>query len=160
MSGWSGSRNRSEVWTIESGQTQLTQSMGRLLIRTDGLGFYEITQCINDWLHSLPAKDGQLSVFVRHTSASVFIQENADPTVLTDLRKALERLAPENGGWLHATEGQDDMPAHIKTVLSGVCVEIPVVEGELDLGTWQGVFLAEHRYAPHRRSITMRYLGT
>lgn len=160
MSGWSAKSKTSEVWTIESGQTQLTQSMGRLLVHTEGLGFYEATRSVADWVKSLSAKDGMLTVFVRHTSASVLIQENADPTVLTDLRTALERLAPENGGWLHSYEGLDDMPAHIKTVLSGVSIQVPVVAGELDLGTWQGIFLAEHRRTPHRRSMTLHYLGT
>ncbi|KZL03501.1 hypothetical protein PsAD14_01729 [Pseudovibrio sp. Ad14] len=160
MSGWSKTKNSCEVWTIDSGQTQLSQSMGRLVFMTEGLGFYEVTKEIRDWAKSLQLKDGLLTLFVRHTSASVTIQDNADPTVLQDLQKALANLAPENGGWLHSYEGPDDMPAHIKTMLTGVSLQIPVVDGELDLGTWQGIYLIEHRRAPHRRSMTLHYLGS
>ncbi|KZK97442.1 hypothetical protein PsAD5_02291 [Pseudovibrio sp. Ad5] len=160
MSGWSKTKNSCEVWTIDSGQTQLSQSMGRLVFMTEGLGFYEVTKEIREWAKSLQLKDGLLTLFVRHTSASVTIQENADPTVLQDLQKALTNLAPENGGWLHSYEGPDDMPAHIKTMLTGVSLQIPVVDGELDLGTWQGIYLIEHRRAPHRRSMTLHYLGS
>ncbi|WP_244271385.1 secondary thiamine-phosphate synthase enzyme YjbQ [Pseudovibrio axinellae] len=134
--------------------------MGRLVLMTDGLGFYAVTDEIRAWAKTLSLKDGLLTLFVRHTSASITIQENADPTVLQDLKKALSSLAPENGGWLHAHEGPDDMPAHIKTMLTGVSLQIPVVDGEIDLGTWQGVYLIEHRRAPHRRSMTLHYLGT
>lgn len=160
MSGWSKTKNSCEVWTIDSGQTQLSQSMGRLVFMTEGLGFYEVTKEIREWAKSLQLKDGLLTLFVRHTSASVTIQENADPTVLQDLQKALANVAPENGGWLHSYEGSDDMPAHIKTMLTGVSLQIPVVDGELDLGTWQGIYLIEHRRAPHRRSMTLHYLGS
>ncbi|MGH0000882.1 secondary thiamine-phosphate synthase enzyme YjbQ [Pseudovibrio ascidiaceicola] len=134
--------------------------MGRLVFMTEGLGFYEVTKEIREWAKSLQLKDGLLTLFVRHTSASVTIQENADPTVLQDLQKALANVAPENGGWLHSYEGSDDMPAHIKTMLTGVSLQIPVVDGELDLGTWQGIYLIEHRRAPHRRSMTLHYLGS
>ncbi len=160
MSGWSKAKNNCEVWTIDSGQVQLSQSMGRLVFMTEGLGFYEVTKEIRDWMKSLQFKEGLLTLFVRHTSASVTIQENADPTVLQDLQKALANVAPENNGWLHSYEGPDDMPAHIKTMLTGVSLQIPVVDGELDLGTWQGIYLIEHRRAPHRRSMTLHFLGS
>lgn len=160
MSGWSKTKKSCEVWTIDSSQAQLSQSMGRLVFMTEGFGFYEVTSEIREWVKSLNLKDGLLTLFVRHTSASITIQENADPTVLQDLLKALRMLAPEDGGWLHDDEGPDDMPAHIKTMLTGVSLQIPVVDGELDLGMWQGIYLAEHRRAPHRRSMTLHYLGT
>ncbi len=160
MSGWSKTKDTCEVWTIDSGQTQLSQSMGRLVFTTEGLGLYEVTTEIRQWVKSLKFKDGLLTLFVRHTSASITIQENADPLVLQDLKKALANIAPENGGWMHDYEGLDDMPAHIKTMLTGVSLQIPVVDGDLDLGTWQGIFLMEHRKAPHRRSMTLHYLGS
>jgi secondary thiamine-phosphate synthase enzyme len=96
---------------------------------------------------------------MRHTSASLVIQENADPQVLTDLRSALHLLAPIVGPWAHDTEGPDDMPAHIRTMLTGVCLHVPVVAGALALGTWQGIYVAEHRAQPHRREIVMQFLG-
>lgn len=160
MSGWLKSKKSCEVWTIDSNQEQLSQSIGRLLLMTAGLGFYEVTDEVRKWVKSQSLKDGLLTMFVRHTSASLVIMENADPTVLQDLQKALSLLAPENAGWIHSYEGPDDMPAHIKTMLTGVSLQVPVVEGELDLGTWQGIFLAEHRKAPHRRTMTLHYLGT
>ncbi len=160
MSGWSKTKDTCEVWTIDSGQTQLSQSMGRLVFTTEGLGLYEVTAEIRQWVKSLKFRDGLLTLFVRHTSASITIQENADPLVLQDLKKALANIAPENGGWMHDYEGPDDMPAHIKTMLTGVSLQIPVVDGDLDLGTWQGIFLMEHRKAPHRRSMTLHYLGS
>jgi secondary thiamine-phosphate synthase enzyme len=100
-----------------------------------------------------------LTVFCRHTSASLLIQENADPDVRRDLLTALDRLAPRNAGYVHATEGPDDMPAHIRTVLSGVFLSIPVAEGRMSLGTWQGIYLMEHRDRPHRRDLIFHLIG-
>ena len=93
------------------------------------------------------------SPIIRHTSASLVIQENADPDVQTDLVTALDRLAPANAGWVHDTEGPDDMPAHIKAMVNGVSLHVPVTGGKLALGTWQGIYLAEHRARPHRREV-------
>jgi secondary thiamine-phosphate synthase enzyme len=98
-------------------------------------------------------------MFMRHTSASLVIQENADPDVRLDLRAALNRLAPADAGWVHDTEGADDMPAHVKTMLTGVSLHIPVVAGALQLGTWQGIYVAEHRARPHCREVVLQFLG-
>ena len=105
------------------------------------------------------AKDGAVTLFIRHTSASLTIQENADPSVLDDLMTALGRLAPEDGGWTHDTEGPDDMPAHIKTMLTATSLQIPVLKGKLALGTWQAIYLIEHRTRPHRREIVLQFIG-
>ena len=101
-----------------------------------------------------------MTLFIRHTSASLTIQENADPTVLDDLTTALDRLAPEDAGWRHDTEGPDDMPAHVKTMLTATSLHIPVLKGELALGTWQAIYLIEHRRRPHRREIVLQFVGT
>jgi secondary thiamine-phosphate synthase enzyme len=103
--------------------------------------------------------NGLLTVFCRHTSASLLIQENADPDVRRDLLTALDRLAPREAGYVHSTEGPDDMPAHIRTMLSGVSLSIPVVDGQMVLGTWQGVYLAEHRDRPHARDLILHLIG-
>jgi secondary thiamine-phosphate synthase enzyme len=102
---------------------------------------------------------GLLTVFCRHTSASLIIQENADPDVRRDLMTAFDRLAPRDAGYIHAAEGPDDMPAHIRTVLSGVSLSIPVMEGQMTLGTWQGLYLVEHRDRPHRRDLIVHLIG-
>ena len=101
-----------------------------------------------------------MTLFIRHTSASLTIQENADPSVLVDLQTALSRLAPENAGWTHDTEGPDDMPAHVKTMLTSVSLQIPVVNGEMVLGTWQAIYLIEHRARPHRREVVVQFAGS
>ena len=98
-------------------------------------------------------------LFVRHTSASLTIQENADPSVLDDLLTALDRLAPQDGGWTHGTEGPDDMPAHIRTMLTSTSLQIPVSHGKLMLGTWQAIYLIEHRARPHRREVVVQFVG-
>jgi secondary thiamine-phosphate synthase enzyme len=106
------------------------------------------------------AREGAVTLFVRHTtSASLTIQENADPTVLVDLTTALDRLAPENAGWRHDTEGPDDMPAHIKTMLTATSLHVPVLRSALALGTWQAVYLVEHRARPHRREVVLQFIG-
>jgi secondary thiamine-phosphate synthase enzyme len=101
-----------------------------------------------------------LLLFVRHTSASLVIQENADPDVRVDLVTALDRLAPADAGWVHDAEGPDDMPAHVKAMLDGVSLHVPVADGALRLGTWQGVYVAEHRRAPHRREVVLQFVGS
>jgi secondary thiamine-phosphate synthase enzyme len=131
-----------------------------LSVETSGQGFFEITREVSDFLEKAKARDGVLLLFLRHTSASLVIEENADPDVQVDLVSALDRIAPANAGWVHDTEGPDDMPAHIKSMLNGVTLHIPVVGGKLGLGTWQGIYVAEHRDAPHRREVTLQFLGS
>src|SRR5207302_8554208 len=115
---------------------------------------------VADFLQQVAANDGVLLAYLRHTSASLLIQENADPDVQTDLVTALNRLAPPDAGWVHDTEGPDDMPAHIKAMLNGVSLHVPVSGGTLALGTWQGISLAEHRARPHRREVLLQYVGS
>ena len=122
--------------------------------------FTEITGEAKRFVSESRAKDGALFLFIRHTSASLVIQENADPDVRRDLVSALERLAPADAPCVHAVEGPDDMPAHVKTMLTGVSLHIPVVGGALALGTWQGIFVAEHRTRPHRREIVLQFIGS
>jgi secondary thiamine-phosphate synthase enzyme len=131
-----------------------------LEIETSGSGFCQFTRDAERFIAEAAASDGTLLVFLRHTSASLVIQENADPDVCTDLTTALARLAPEHAGWVHDAEGPDDMPAHVKTMLTGVSLQIPVIGGALALGTWQGIYLVEHRAQPHRREIVMQFTGS
>ena len=131
----------------------------RLHVSTRGKGLYEITGHIAGWLDSTGVESGLLTVFVQHTSASLTIQENADRDVRRDLATALDRLAPADAGWVHDVEGPDDMPAHVKTMLSGVSLHIPVAGGKMLLGTWQGIYLVEHRTRPHGRKIVLQFLG-
>ncbi len=132
----------------------------KLTVETRGEGFAEITREVSSFLNQIGAQEGVLLAYLRHTSASLVIQENADPDVQTDLVTALQRLAPANGGWVHDTEGPDDMPAHIKAMLNGISLHVPVTGGELALGTWQGVYLAEHRARPHRREVLLQFVGS
>ena len=128
-------------------------------VQTSGRGFIDLTAEIAQFIREAGAVEGQVTVFIRHTSASLTIQENADPTVLADLTTALDRLAPENAGWSHDTEGPDDMPAHIKTMLSATSLQIPVIKARLMLGTWQAIYLLEHRRRPHAREIVVQFIG-
>src|SRR6187397_2568525 len=130
-----------------------------LTVQTSGAGFTDITAEVAKFLADARAREGAVTLFIRHTSASLTIQENADPTVLVDLTTALNRLAPENAGWRHDTEGPDDMPAHIKTMLTATSLQVPVLRGELALGTWQAIYLVEHRARPHRREIVLQFIG-
>ena len=127
--------------------------------QTPGEGFLDITADVREFIASAGARDGTLSLFLRHTSASLTIQENADPDVLRDLVSALRHLAPRDFGWVHDTEGPDDMPAHVRTMLTGVSLQVPVLDGRLQLGTWQGVYLIEHRARPHRRQVILQFTG-
>ena len=129
-------------------------------VDTRGPGMTELTRQAARWLAEAAACDGQLTLFIRHTSASLTIQENADPDVQRDLLTALQRLAPENAGWVHDTEGPDDMPAHIKSMLTGVTLVVPVMAGRMALGTWQGLYVVEHRARPHRREVVLQFIGT
>jgi secondary thiamine-phosphate synthase enzyme len=131
-----------------------------LEVETSGQGFTEITQEVARFLSQAKAKDGNLLIFIRHTSASLIIQENADPDVRTDLATALTRVAPDDAGWVHDVEGPDDMPAHVKTMFTGVSLQVPVSAGSLALGTWQGIYVAEHRTRPHRREVVLQFIGS
>ncbi len=144
----------------ETTATGLSQALDRLAIETRGRSFIDIGARISHWLEANGCADGLLTLFLRHTSASLTIQENADPDVRSDLLAALDRIAPEGTHWRHATEGPDDMPAHVKTMLTGVNLAIPVAAGRMLLGTWQGVYLIEHRAEPHLREIAVHFLGT
>jgi len=130
-----------------------------LTIQTPGAGFIDVTAEIAQFVKDTGGREGAVILFIRHTSASLTIQENADPTVLSDLLTALQRVAPEDGGWRHDTEGPDDMPAHIKTMLTATSLHIPVIKGELALGTWQAIYLVEHRRRPHRREMVLQFAG-
>ena len=131
-----------------------------LAIKTDGEAFYEITREVARFLKEIKARDGAIFIYLRHTSASLVIQENADADVRGDLMTALRRIAPANAGWKHEIEGPDDMPAHVKSMLNGVSLIVPVADGEMALGTWQGIYLAEHRAKPHRREAMLQFLGS
>jgi len=130
-----------------------------MVVETSCRGFVDLTSEVAKFLRDATAREGQATLFVRHTSASLTIQENADPSVLTDLTTALDRVAPENAGWTHDAEGADDMPAHVKTMLTAVSLQIPVLNGELALGTWQAIYLIEHRARPHRREVVLQFIG-
>jgi secondary thiamine-phosphate synthase enzyme len=130
-----------------------------LTVQTSGAGFTDLTAEVAKFVAEARAREGAVTLFIRHTSASLTIQENADPTVLVDLATALDRLAPENAGWRHDTEGPDDMPAHIKTMLTATSLHVPVLRSALALGTWQAVYLVEHRARPHRREVVLQFIG-
>ncbi len=131
----------------------------RLTVQTSGRGFVDLTPEIAGFVSDAAAIEGMVTLFIRHTSASLAIQENVDPSVLADLTMALDRLAPEDAGWSHDTEGPDDMPAHVKTMLTTTSLQIPIMKGELMLGTWQAIYLIEHRRSPHRREIVLQFVG-
>jgi secondary thiamine-phosphate synthase enzyme len=128
-------------------------------IDTGGRGFYDCTAQLCDFARRARMAEGLLTVFCRHTSASLLVQENADPTVLRDLEAVFARLAPEGADYAHDTEGPDDMPAHIRAALTQTQLSIPLIRGALALGTWQGVYLVEHRRRPHRRELALHIIG-
>jgi secondary thiamine-phosphate synthase enzyme len=130
-----------------------------LAIDTGGEGFIDITREVARFVAESGAGEGVLLAYLRHTSASLVIQENADPDVQTDLATALRRLAPQDGPWVHTVEGPDDMPAHVKAMLAGVSLHVPVRGGKLELGTWQGLYLVEHRARPHQREVILQFVG-
>src|SRR3990172_847570 len=139
--------------------TDMVQASHMLTVPTRGKGFTEITRDLTRWLNSIAGENGLLTIFVCHTSASLTIQENADPNVQRDLTDTLEGLAPEHRAYAHAEEGPDDMPSHIKAMLTSVSLSIPIKDGRMVLGTWQGVFLIEHREAPHQRNVALSFIG-
>jgi secondary thiamine-phosphate synthase enzyme len=143
-----------------TGATAAIVTTATLIVKTSGQGFTEITEDAVRFLAAAGAKDGALLLFLRHTSASLVIQENADPDVRTDLGTALDRLAPSDQPWLHDSEGPDDMPSHVKTMLTGVSLHVPVADGALLLGHWQGIYLAEHRTPRRRREVVLQFIGS
>lgn len=137
----------------------MRQALHRFTLATDGKGLYEVTRDVQRWLAGQGIGTGLLTVFCRHTSASLVIQENADPTVRADLARYFERIAPESTHYEHDTEGPDDMPAHLRTALTQTSLSVPVEGGRMLLGTWQGIYLFEHRARPHRREIVLHLIG-
>jgi secondary thiamine-phosphate synthase enzyme len=150
---------RRDLSTVRTARVE-TVATAILTVPTSGEGFFEITREAARFLQEIKAGDGALTLFLRHTSASLVIQENADPDVRSDLVTALKRMAPEEADWIHRIEGPDDMPAHVKSMINGVSLHIPVVGGTLALGTWQGIYVAEHRHRAHQREVTMQFLGS
>ena len=131
-----------------------------LEVRTHGKGLYEITDDVQSKIDKSGVRNGTVTVFVQHTSCSIVIMENADPTARRDLEKFFDRLVPENADYFtHDAEGSDDMPSHIRMVLTRTSETVPIVDGKMQLGTWQGIFLFEHRRAPHRRKVLVTIIG-
>ena len=151
---------RSTSRTTPSTVSAATIVSSRLTVQSSGRGFVDLTAEIAGFVRDAGAIEGTVTLFIRHTSASLTIQENADPSVLADLTTALDRLAPEGAGWSHDTEGPDDMPAHVKTMLTATSLQVPVLNGELALGTWQAIYLVEHRARPHRREVVLQFIGS
>jgi secondary thiamine-phosphate synthase enzyme len=138
----------------------LRQAFQELTLRTRGRGLHEFTHAASDWVTKNGFRDGLLTLHVRHTSASLLIQENADPDVQRDLERFFHRLVPDGDPlFVHTAEGDDDMPAHVRTALTAVNLSVPVRDGRLALGTWQGIYLWEHRSASHTRKVTAHFIG-
>lgn len=138
----------------------LRQSFHELTISTRGRGLYDFTHAVESWIASNKFKDGLITLHLRHTSASLLIQENADPDVRADLERFFKRLVPDGDYiFVHTCEGEDDMPAHVRTALTTVNLSIPLQGGHLALGTWQGIYLWEHRKAPHTRRVALHFVG-
>lgn len=136
----------------------MRQALHRLTIATNGQGLIDVTEPVCRWVAAQGIATGLLTIWCRHTSASLLVQENADPDVRADLEAFFRRLVPENVGYRHEDEGPDDMPAHIKAALTQTQLAIPVDDGRLVLGTWQAIYLFEHRSAPHRRELVLHLL--
>ena len=138
----------------------LRQSFHELKLATDGRGLYDFTDEVEAWITKGSFENGLVTLHLRHTSASLLIQENADPDVRADLERFFKRLVPDGDSiFSHTCEGPDDMPAHIRTALTTVNLSLPLREGRLVLGTWQGIYLWEHRRAPHLRSVALHFIG-
>lgn len=138
----------------------IRQDVSEISVSTKGRGFYEITREVESFVSKAGIKTGLATVHIQHTSASLLIQENADPEVRRDFERFFQRLVPDGDRiFEHTAEGDDDMPAHIRTALTTVNLSIPVVRGELALGTWQGIYVWEHRKHPHTRRIKIHLLG-
>jgi secondary thiamine-phosphate synthase enzyme len=132
----------------------------QLEVRTHGKGLYEISNDLQSRIDNRQVQNGTVTVFVQHTICSIVIMENADPTARRDLEKFFDRLVPENADYFtHDSEGSDDMPSHIRMVLTRTSETVPIVDGKMQLGTWQGIFLFEHRRAPHRRRVFITVIG-
>jgi secondary thiamine-phosphate synthase enzyme len=138
----------------------LKQVHDRILVATRGQGFIDLTGQVARWLKQIDADAGLITLFVRHTSASLTIQENADPDVQRDLLAALDRAAPRTARYHHCSEGPDDMPAHIRSMLTATSLSLPVVDAKAVLGTWQAIYLIEHRDHGHDREVALHFLGT
>ncbi|WP_020181383.1 secondary thiamine-phosphate synthase enzyme YjbQ [Methylopila sp. M107] len=154
-----GSTSTQTVGELVTSGPAAYQAIGRISVATGGRGLVDVTRAVASLLSEAGAGDGLATLFVRHTSASLTIQENASPEVLDDLADALDRLAPRDAGWRHDIEGPDDMPAHVKTMLTGTSVCVPVIGGRMALGTWQAIYLIEHRDRPHARELALHFLG-
>jgi secondary thiamine-phosphate synthase enzyme len=138
----------------------MRQAKHRVFIDTAGRGLTEITRTVASWVGSAGMRTGLLTLFIRHTSASLLIQENADPEVQRDLERFLARLVPDGDPLFeHTAEGRDDMPAHVRAALTSTQLSVPVVDGGLALGTWQGIYVYEHRLRGHRREVVLHLLG-
>jgi len=137
----------------------MRQATNTINTDTDGPGLYDITRQVVEWCRQQSVQEGLLTLFIRHTSASLTIQENADPDVRRDLQDYFDRIAPQHGPYRHTAEGPDDMPAHIKSALTQVNLAIPLQNGRLSLGTWQGIYVFEHRHQRHRRQVAMHLVG-
>ena len=132
----------------------------QLEVRTRGKSLYEVTDDVQSRIDKCGVQNGTVTVFVQHTSCGIVIMENADPTARRDLEEFFDRLVPEDADYItHDSEGSDDMPSHIRMVLTHTSETVPIVDGKMQLGTWQGIFLFEHRRAPHRRKIFMTIIG-
>jgi secondary thiamine-phosphate synthase enzyme len=167
VAAFAGTTESQEFMTLSKSHTRAALSTispdtivsSLLTVQTSGPGFVDLTAEVAKFVSDAGAREGAVTLFIRHTSASLTIQENADPLVLEDLMTALDRLAPEDAGWRHDTEGPDDMPAHVKTMMTATSLHIPILKGELALGTWQAIYLIEHRTHPHRREIVLQFVG-
>jgi secondary thiamine-phosphate synthase enzyme len=138
----------------------MTQHHSVLTVATRGKGLYEFTDAVERWLEKCGARRGLLTLFIQHTSASLTVQENADPDVVADLNDFFARIAPENDpAYRHTIEGPDDMPAHIRAALTLTQLSVPVVDGRMPLGTWQGLYVFEHRAARHSRQVVAHFMG-
>jgi len=136
------------------------QASGSIQVATPGPGLHDITGAVAGWVRAQGIAEGLLTLFIRHTSASLTIQENADPDVLADLEDFFRRLAPEGAAYRHTAEGPDDMPAHIRAAMTASSLSVPVTAGRPVLGTWQGIFVFEHRSRPHVREVALHLIGT
>jgi secondary thiamine-phosphate synthase enzyme len=137
----------------------MQQSLAILTFDTDGQGFREVTDDVNSWIRATDIRMGQVTLFSQHTSAGLLVTGSASPAVRRDLLRWLDLAAPEGDGYEHAAEGLDDMPAHVKAMLTGNSLTIPLADGKMMLGSWQGVYLVEHRHDAHKRYIVAQAMG-
>ena len=138
----------------------MKQAFQAVEVKTHGPGFYEFTEAVAKFVRDEKVSDGLLTCFIHHTSASLLVQENADPDVQKDLKDFFAQLAKKGMDYRHTAEGPDDMPSHIRAALTQTSIAIPVKGGKPALGTWQGIYVFEHRDAPHRREVTLHFIGT